>query len=233
MMRIAQEFSRFADTYDKHNIIQAEVAKKLISTIADRSYSHILDIGCGRGEVYRNLLDQNITFESFTAVDISTEMLDLHPKGRGIRLIEGDFNSSLLFEKFYPPYDLLISSSALQWSRDLDLTLSSISKLSKEFYLSIFTSGTFHTLHKIADISSPIYSIDIVKSNIDQYFDANYETIRYKLHFDNTYKMLRYIKESGTSGGERRLSYREIKDLLDNYPLDYLEFEVLFITPKF
>jgi malonyl-CoA O-methyltransferase len=41
--------------------------------------------------------------------------------------------------------------------------------------------------------------------------------------------MLRYIKQSGVSGGKRQLSYKDIKNLLDNYPLDYLEFEVLFI----
>jgi len=233
MMRIAKEFSRFANTYSQHNIIQSEVAKKLISIIADRSYGNILDMGCGRGEVYQNLLDQNIIFDSFTAVDISKEMLALHPKSDDIELIEGDFNSLELFEKLYPPYDLLISSSALQWSSDLDLTLSSISKLSKEFYFSIFTSGTFHTLHKIADISSPIYNADRLKHKIDQYFDADYETIRYKLHFDSTYKMLRYIKESGTSGGEKQLSYRETKGLLDSYPLDYLEFEILLVTPKY
>jgi malonyl-CoA O-methyltransferase len=56
--------------------------------------------------------------------------------------------------------------------------------------------------------------------------------VHYELQFDSVYKMLRYIKESGTSGGERHLSYLQTKQLLKNYPCNYLEFEVLFVSPK-
>jgi len=41
--------------------------------------------------------------------------------------------------------------------------------------------------------------------------------------------MLRYIKQSGVSGGKKQLSYKEIKRVIKDYPLDYLEFEVLFV----
>jgi malonyl-CoA O-methyltransferase len=37
--------------------------------------------------------------------------------------------------------------------------------------------------------------------------------------------MLRYIKKSGVSGGQKKLSLKEIRKLLKNYPLNYLEFE--------
>ena len=41
--------------------------------------------------------------------------------------------------------------------------------------------------------------------------------------------MLKYIKRSGVSGGVKPLSYKQTKNLLDSYPLEYLEFEVLFL----
>jgi malonyl-CoA O-methyltransferase len=41
--------------------------------------------------------------------------------------------------------------------------------------------------------------------------------------------MLNYIKKSGVSGGEKKLTYKQVKNLIKNYPLDYLEFEVLFV----
>jgi malonyl-CoA O-methyltransferase len=44
--------------------------------------------------------------------------------------------------------------------------------------------------------------------------------------------MFRYIKQSGVSGGERKLSYTQTKQLMENYPLKYLEFEVLFIEAR-
>ncbi len=233
MMRVAQEFSRFAATYSRHNIIQAEVAQKLISMLPQKQYGTILDLGCGRGEVYRNLKEQGVAFEHLTVLDISAEMLQLHPTGENLTMVQGDFSHSDIFKILpYPYYDLLISSSALQWSNDLDVTLSLFAPLSGRFYFAIFTAGTFRSLHRYAGITSPIYSEVVLKEKIGKYFDAAYETIRYTLHFDTVYKMLRYIKESGTSGGERRLSYTQTKQLLDTYPYDYLEFEVLFVSSK-
>lgn len=233
MTRVAQEFSRFAAAYGRHNIIQTEVAQKLISMLPQKEYGTILDLGCGRGEVYRNLKEQGIGFGHLTAVDISVEMLQLHPSGENLVMTQGDFSHSDVF-KTLPSlhYDLIISSSALQWSSDLDVTLPLTASLSDSFYFAIFTAGTFRSLHHCAGITSPIFSEAILKEKVSKYFDAVYETIHYKLHFDTVYKMLRYIKESGTSGGERRLSYAQTKQLLDTYPYDYLEFEVLFVHSK-
>ena len=233
MTRIAQEFSRFAAVYSRYNIIQADVAQKLISLLPQKQYETILDLGCGRGEVYRNLKEQEIGFGHLTALDISAEMLQLHPSGENLTMVQGDFNQPDISRVLPSPhYDLLISSSALQWSSDLDITLPLLASLSDRFYFAIFTAGTFRSLHHCAGITSPICSEAILKEKISKYFDVEYETIRYKLHFDTVYKMLRYIKESGTSGGERRLSYAQTKQLLDIYPYDYLEFEVLFVSSK-
>jgi malonyl-CoA O-methyltransferase len=44
--------------------------------------------------------------------------------------------------------------------------------------------------------------------------------------------MFRYIKKSGVSGGKKRLGYKEMKALMKHYPLDYLEFEVLFVEAE-
>ena len=41
--------------------------------------------------------------------------------------------------------------------------------------------------------------------------------------------MFRYIKKSGVSGARKVLSYKESKKLLNEYPVNYLEFEVVFI----
>ncbi|SFV63310.1 putative methyl transferase [hydrothermal vent metagenome] len=229
-MKIAKEFSRFAKDYNQNNIIQAEVAKKLVDYLNLKNYDKILDIGCGRGEVCKNLDINLINFTHFCGVDMAIGMLDLHPKKDNITLINGDFSTAETFSKLpYPQYDIILSSSALQWSQNLDITLYNISKLSNEFYFSIFTSGTFSSLHKFANISSPIYSESYLRDKIDKYFNAKYEVVKYKLYFDTVYEMLRYIKESGISGGKAKLTFKEIKRVISEYPLNYLEFEVIFI----
>lgn len=233
MRRIAQEFSRFASTYSQHNLIQVKVAKKLVSMLPEKVYDRILDLGCGRGEVYHNLKNQKIIFEHLTVMDISAEMLALHSDDTRLTKVQGDFNHPQGLKRLpYQHYKLLLSASALQWSGNLDLTLSMLAPLSDIYYFAIFTSGTFRSLHRCAGIDSPIYSEEILKSQIAKHYNAVFETVHYTLHFDSVYKMLRYIKESGTNGGERHLSYVQTKQLLKTYPYDYLEFEVLFVSPK-
>jgi malonyl-CoA O-methyltransferase len=231
MTNVVQEFSRFANLYDRYNIIQTEVAKRLISMIDGRDYSSVVDIGCGSGSIYKELIESSIVFNDFMALDLSKEMLDIHPNSPKIKKLSFDFNSQKSFRYLKEfKYDLLLSSSALQWSSSLDMTLNEISQLSKECYFSIFTSNTFISLHQLAGIKSPIYSKDIIENSINKYFSASFELVRYQLSFSDIYEMLRYIKRSGVSGGKRQLSYKDMKNIIQNYPLDYLEFEVLFIS---
>jgi len=142
-----------------------------------------------------------------------------------------DFNLAKTFDIFTVEQNsILLSSSALQWSRDLDLVLSSLSKKVSKAHFAIFTSSTFKTLHQVADITSPIYSEMDLKEVISRYYRATFETRTYSLHFDSVHDMFRYIKKSGVSGGEKKLSYKQMKHLMKVYPLDHLEFEVLFVN---
>ncbi|MCW8820838.1 MAG: methyltransferase domain-containing protein [Sulfurovum sp.] len=230
MSNVIQEFSRFAHAYDTYNVIQAEVAKALVKQLPSSHYATLLDIGCGSGEVYKNIEKNNCSFEHFIALDSSPEMLEIHPSGENIEKICADFNNRKTFDTFSLAHpSLILSSSALQWSRDLDFTLSEISKKASHAYFAIFTSNTFKTLHQTAHISSPIYSEDILKTTIGKYYQATFELKKYRLYFETVREMFTYIKRSGVSGGEKQLTYKQTKQLMETYPLDYLEFEVLFV----
>jgi len=226
-MNIVQEFSRFANQYDSYNSVQSQVATKLVSMIEQKKYNSVIDIGCGSGLIYKNMIN-SISFREFIALDFSMEMLDIHPSSKDIEKIHFDFNNKKSFEQLNQ-YDFVVSSSALQWSRDLDMTIKEISKLSTDCYLSFFTSNTFSTLHKVAGIKSPIYSQKSIKKTLSKYYNCSFEIVEYHLSFDRVYDMFQYIKKSGVSGGDKILSYSQIKELIRSYPLDYLEFEVLFI----
>ena len=231
MSKVINEFSRFADQYNKYNMIQAEVAKVLVSKIPKSNYSNILDFGSGSGEVYKNIDSLGIEFSTFTAFDSSKNMLNIHPTSSKIKKICGDFNSHNFRGKLSKEnYSLIISASALQWSTNLNFTLSELAKLSHELRATIFTSNTFKTLHQTANIASPIYSATYLKNAIkNSYANVEFELQTYKLYFDSVREMFKYIKKSGVSSGEKKLSFKEMKHLMSNYPLDYLEFEVLFV----
>jgi len=230
MSNVIQEFSRFAHEYDTYNVIQSEVAKSLVEQLSSSYYATLVDIGCGSGEVYKNIKKSNCYFDHFIALDSSQEMLEIHPSSKKIEKICTDFNSRKTFENLsLDHHSLILSSSALQWSKDLDFTLSEIAKKSSHAYFAIFTSNTFKTLHKTAQIASPIYSESILKDTIEKYYHATFELKEYRLYFDTVREMFNYIKRSGVSGGEKKLTYNQTKQLMKTYPLDYLEFEVLFV----
>lgn len=228
--KAVKEFSRFAHQYNRYNMIQAEVAKALVEHIPVSKYRTIVDIGCGSGEVYNNIERCGHHFEEYIALDSSKEMLELHPSAQNIVKLQADFNDTEMYSRFATDSEaILLSSSALQWSKDLDFTISHLSRKSEKAYFSIFTAGTFKTLHQIAKIDSPIYTQEKLQEVLEKYYDASFKTKVYRLEFDNVREMFQYIKKSGVSGGEKQLSYKQTKHLMQNYPLEYLEFEVLFM----
>jgi len=229
-MKIVKEFSRFAEEYKKHNIIQEEVAKRLTLMLTEKSYLKVIDIGCGSGAVYNNLTNSGIYVNHFVALDFSEEMLKLHPSSPNIVKKCLDFNKQASFLEYKSKeFNILISASALQWSEDLPSVLKSISTLADNYYFAFFTSNTFKTLHKTANIDSPIYSKDFILKVLNQQFNSKVEVVEYRLDFSSVHEMLRYIKRSGVSGGSGQLSYKSMKQLMREYPLDYLEFEVMFV----
>jgi malonyl-CoA O-methyltransferase len=226
MFNPKKEFSRFADTYKEQNSIQKDVAKHLYSLIS-KDYSAILELGCGNGDFFKNYKKD---YKDYKAIDISENMCKLHPKSENLKIITSDFdNDNTLFDN---RYDIIISSSALQWSKDIDKLISNIANSTTNIAFAIFTSNTFKTIHKIANLTSPIYSKDKLISTIEDRFDVDIEIKEYKLEFDSKQEMFRYIKSSGVSGGTKRLSFCDTKKLIKEYPLDYLEFEVIFFTSK-
>ncbi|MBA1420671.1 MAG: methyltransferase [Epsilonproteobacteria bacterium] len=231
MSNAMNEFSRFAHQYDQHNMIQAEVAKRLISGLSTNHYRNIIDLGCGSGAVYHNIQEQKISYDTFMALDSSKEMLAIHPNDEKIQKIHADFNTPEAYQHVSLKKEeaTLFSASALQWSKDLDFVFSHLASLAREAHFAIFTSGTFHTLHLTAGIESPIYTKEQLQEVIECYYKATFTLQSYRLEFKTVRDMFRYIKKSGVSGGEKQLSYKQVKKLMEIYPLDYLEFEVLFV----
>lgn len=225
-MKISTEFSKHAQEYESLNSVQNLVVDKLLSCVTSKP-KHILDLGCGSGAVVDAI---EWKYKHFRGVDFAPGMLELHPKSKKIECVYGDFNDITLFEtlKTYK-HDYVFSASALQWAKDLDKVFYNIRELNVPISLAIFTSGTFHTLNKTASIESLLKSKKEINKLQQKYFNVNFEIVKYKLEFENVREMFRYIKRSGVSGSRNLLSFKQMKKLMKEYPLSYLEFEVAFI----
>ena len=229
-MKIVKEFSRFAHQYNEHNVIQSEVAQRLVSMLPHTMYNKILDLGSGSGAVYKNLIEQLICFAELVAFDFSQEMLQVHPEALNVTKICSDFNHREAFTGYKKnEFEIIVSASALQWSTNLSHVLGAVAPLAPEHYFAFFTAKTFATLHQTAGITSPIYTKQGIEEALNNHYIYELEEAHYHLNFDSVQEMFRYIKRSGVSGGSGQLRYKEMRRVIATYPLKYLEFEVLFV----
>ena len=228
-MRVSSEFSKNASHYDSHNSIQNKVIDKLLE-LTKSEPKYILDLGCGNGALCEKV---DWKYKHFVGVDFAPGMLELHPKSKKIESIYGDFNDITLFENLSTySFDYIFSASALQWADDLAKVFKSIARLNAPISLAIFSSKTFHTLNKTADLEPLLMDKKEIDRLQKHYFKAKFEVVEYKLEFDNVREMFKYIKKSGVSGSRNILSFKQTKELMQKYPLNYLEFEVVFITSR-
>jgi malonyl-CoA O-methyltransferase len=227
-LQVINQFSKYANEYKSHNIIQQIVAKSLVRELKSKP-KRILELGCGSGQVFRHIACSCEEIEFYKAIDSSKSMCELHPKAKNLEVKCLNFDSHEFFDEIKnDSYDIVLSSSALQWSKNLVKIIEALQKVTKEINAVLFTSNTFQTIQKITGTKSPILDEKNIKEAFSKYFNCEFETILYKLEFDTKKDMFDYIKKSGVSG-ENSLSFVNAKKLYKEYELNYLEFEVIFV----
>ncbi len=224
-MSVKNQFSKYAKEYKEHNIIQQIVAKSLVRELKSKP-KRILELGSGSGQVYKHITWK---IDFYKAIDFSASMCELHPKSENIEVKCFDFDTQEFLDEIKDnSYDIVLSSSALQWSKDLSKIIKSLSFITNEINAVLFTSNTFKTIQEITKIRSPILDEISIKEAFLKYFKCEFETIMYKLEFDNKKDLFDYIKKSGVSG-KASLDFKDAKKLYKEYNLNYLEFEVIFV----
>jgi malonyl-CoA O-methyltransferase len=225
-MQVKEQFSKYANEYNSNNIIQQIVSKALVRELTIKP-KRVLELGCGSGQIFKNI---DFDFEYYKAIDFSQQMCDIHPKTLNLDVICLDFDNDQFFDNIKDEnYDLVLSSSALQWSKDLSRIVKALSAISNNISMVLFTSNTFKTIFELTNTVSPILDITSIKDSFDKFYKCEYEVLDYKLEFNNKKELFSYIKNSGVSGETNSLSFKEAKYLYKNYDKNYLEFEVVFI----
>ncbi|MCV6608358.1 MAG: methyltransferase domain-containing protein [Campylobacterales bacterium] len=219
---VKKEFSRRSDTYKEYNYLQKEIASYLVSKIKNKPQK-ILDLGCGTGEVLSFI---SWDFTQFIGADFSKEMRESHPTKKNISTKDLDFNKE--FPSDLKDLDLIIASSSLQWSKNLEFTLSQIKEKTNNIAFAIFTNGTFKTIRELTKKETFLKCPKDLKTTMEKYFNVNSKVKQYSLDFESKKELFSYIKKSGVSGGDKQLTFKETKDLINNYPSLSLEAEVIF-----
>jgi len=134
------EFSRFAESYDKHAVVQKKSAEILVrllkQNVPTMTDPVALEIGAGTGLLTCELLEE-FPQCSLVCLDASSAMLKRLKKK--IRAAHGDASvsaylldcnrlSEFMVEQDFQ-FDVIVSSFALQWIRDLPFLFKTLNKL--------------------------------------------------------------------------------------------------------
>src|SRR5574344_302678 len=169
-MQERNQFSKYAKEYKSYNIIQQICAKSLVRELKTKP-KNILELGCGSGQVFSNI---DWDFDKYLAIDRAENMCKLHPKHSKLEVVCLNFDSNEFFQKIKNSnFDTVLSSSALQWSKDLKKIIFELSKITKEINAVLFTSNTFKTIQNITNQKSPILSEEEIKKAFSSYFSCD------------------------------------------------------------
>src|SRR3989338_2284992 len=205
---IAGNFSRCAYFYDSYADVQRRAALEILGGIEARSFSKVLEIGCGTGN-YNFLLREKFRKARITALDISDKMVEVAQgklKDKDIEFIVADGESVNFPDE---EFDLITSNACFQWFENLEAALEKYRGLLKKNGLisfSIFGPLTFWELN--ASLESLLQNTAIAANNfIDKaqinkilkrnFKEFNLKELRYQESFTSLLGLLHKIKYTG------------------------------------
>ncbi|WP_455497431.1 malonyl-ACP O-methyltransferase BioC [Coprobacter sp.] len=216
--RLKTAFTKAAHTYEQEASVQQQIAAKLYNMLSRYLCcppSSILEIGCGTGFLTR-LLSTHFHPENITVNDLCPEMANYIPNN--INFIPGDAE----IIDFPNKYDLIASSSAIQWLTDLSSFLKKMDqKLSSNGILAISTFGE-KNLSEIKYITDKGLNYPS-RSELEQLIAPSFQILEIKenthsLYFSSPWDVLIHMKHTGVNGiNTDRWTNADMKHFIDRY----------------
>lgn len=223
--QIAQRFSQAHQSYDQHAYVQQLICQNLYQLIdtylPEKKITNALDIGCGSGQLSR-LIKQNFQIKHLFLNDLYPEIkehfLDIHHA----EFLIGDIEKIDLNRSF----DLIVSSSALQWVENIDVVFQRISqhlKLDHLFCFSTFGSSNLSEIKQLTGCGLNYLST----SELKKYLEKSGFEILYladsleKMSFDHPKLILKHLKATGVTAtsGDFRWTKTKLNEFYQAYEL--------------
>lgn len=190
-----EAFKKNFITYDENALVQRKVAEKLSFLVSkklkEKNFNKVIELGCGTG-IFTRIISKKINIESLTLndyFDTRKYLKDINYTN----FILGDMNNSLE-EK----YSLVVSSSSLQWIKDLEGLIQKISFCSDKLFFSIYLENNLKEIKEHFNVSLNYRTEKEILKLLKKYFnevESFDEAI--VLYFEKPLEALRHLKKTG------------------------------------
>jgi malonyl-CoA O-methyltransferase len=230
-LQIRNAFNRASASYEQSALVQKKVAGLCADLVPRGNYPRVVEIGAGAGFLAVALLPR-IQTEEYVALDIAEQMVQkeifrTHP---ALIPIVGD-GEKLPFSG--PCVDLLVSSSAMQWYLEPDISIPNNVNLLRpggRFIWALFVRGT---LAELADVSArtgfgsvfPLQERELYERILEHIPGIGFtlHTRSLTLWYDSVADFLRAHRETGArySAGRGRVGRRAYMEFCRVYEAVY------------
>ena len=212
VQQVAQAFSQAAKTYDQVAGLQRIAADRLLNKGVDLHRGRVLDIGSGTGYVSAQLAGINLV-TAVTGLDIAEGMLTYarsrhHSSKLSWQLGDAQQIPHVLLNSAQQ-YNLVISSLAIQWCKNLDAVFSGVAHCLAEegaFHCATLGPKTLHQLKwawaQVDDYQhvNEFVALDTLRDTLKNHFvevDIVCETI--ELKYQSVQQLTQDLKQLGAS----------------------------------
>ena len=229
-------FNRAANSYEKFSGIQDQISQNLLEKLECRNINptNILDLGCGTGKNGLHFLKK---FKKISLVnfDLSENMLEQARKKlttSSINFVNNSTNFHVCGDMENLPFrdnlfDLVWSSSAIQWSDNLPIVLKHINRILKPNGFFIFSTFGPETLKELRMINEVLYNHPKTNNFLDLkdirdfvalegFENSSFDVKSYRLDYANVEDILYDIKGVvATKGNKKRSKGRRGREFIN------------------
>lgn len=224
--RIRQRFSAALADYDRQAAVQKQISRQLCDLLraTDRQvFTHILEIGCGTGNLTR-LLAYHFSAEQWTLNDLcdTQSRLTAVLAGQNIRFHCGD-GETLPFEA---QYDLIASASAVQWFHHQECFIRRCAERLTANGLLLFSTFSPQNLYEIRELTGVGLNYPDA-AQWQQWLSADFEILhcsqqQTELRFSSPLNVLRHLKQSGVTATQKQFWTKgKLAAFCQNYQKNY------------